>query len=211
MLREDTKFDDDFEIGDKLGEGAYSVVYRAVHRASGEAVAVKFAPKSKMTPVEVRRLQDEVAVLARLDHPHILRLHAFFDEPDRFAIVTELMTGGELFDRIVQRAHYSEREARDVVRTVAEAIAYMHSLGIAHRGACARAAAWNGCLCRLRALSHCVRVRWRWWCGRRCSRLWVRASWQILTHTPHCEPPAPAPQTSSRRTFCCPRPTTRRR
>ena len=43
------------------------------------------------------------------------------------------IAGGELFDRIVARSHYSEREARDVVRTIAEAVEYMHGKNIVHR------------------------------------------------------------------------------
>ena len=45
----------------------------------------------------------------------------------------ELMTGGELFDRIVDKEHYSENEACNVIRPIADAIAYCHSLGVAHR------------------------------------------------------------------------------
>ena len=78
--------------------------------------------------------------MARLQHPHIVRLHAFYEDGEAYYIVTELMTGGELFDRIVSRSHYSEREARDVVRTVAEAVAYMHAKGIVHR-----CVAWRAC------------------------------------------------------------------
>jgi serine/threonine protein kinase len=82
---------------------------------------------------EGRRLVDEVLVMSQLDHIHVVRLHAFYEDAAAFYIITELMTGGELFDRIVTRTAYSEREARDIVRTLAEALCYMHSKGIAHR------------------------------------------------------------------------------
>lgn len=132
-FREDARFTEAYILGEKLGEGAYSSVYRAVHRASGAAVAVKIAPKARMNPGETRRLVDEVAVMARLRHPHVVRLWAFHEDVGSYFIVTELMTGGELFDRIVSRSHYSEREARDVVRTIAQALRYMHARGIVHR------------------------------------------------------------------------------
>ena len=92
-LREDSDIHDDYLLGEKLGEGAYSVVYRGSHRASGQAVAVKVAPKARMSAPEVRRLMDEVAVMARLQHPHIVRLHAFYEDAGHYYIVTELMTG----------------------------------------------------------------------------------------------------------------------
>jgi len=45
----------------------------------------------------------------------------------------ELMTGGELFDRIVEKEHYSEKEAADTIRPIVDAIRYCHEMGIAHR------------------------------------------------------------------------------
>jgi len=47
--------------------------------------------------------------------------------------VLELLAGGELFDRIVEKEHYSEKEAADTIRPVVDAIRYCHSLGIIHR------------------------------------------------------------------------------
>lgn len=48
-------------------------------------------------------------------------------------MVMELMTGGELFDRIVEKEHYSEKEASDTMRPIVDAMRYCHSMGIAHR------------------------------------------------------------------------------
>lgn len=106
----------------------------------------------------------------QLKHPNIVQFRDFFDEPTMYYLVTELMTGGELFDRIVEKVshgarwppaprfaghslsrvgagqeYYSEKEARDVVRTMAQAIAYCHEHNIVHRDlkvrVCARARA----------------------------------------------------------------------
>jgi len=96
-------------------------------------VAIKVARKASLSEPELRRLVDEVAIMACLDHVHVVRLHAFYEDEDAFYIVTELMTGGELFDRIVVRTVYGEKEARDIVRTMAEALGYMHESGIVHR------------------------------------------------------------------------------
>lgn len=132
-LREEGRVTDDYVLGDKIGEGAYSVVYRALHAGTGEPVAIKVARKSSLSPAELRRLVDEVVIMASLDHVHVVRLHAFYEDNDAFYIVTELMTGGELFDRIVSRSVYGEREARDIVRTLAEALDYCHAHGVVHR------------------------------------------------------------------------------
>ena len=61
------------------------------------------------------------------------RLIDVYEEEAEFYIVTELVEGGELFDRIVSKSHYSEKEARDLVRIFLETMAYMHGANIVHR------------------------------------------------------------------------------
>ena len=75
----------------------------------------------------------EVAILERVDHPNIVRMRQVFDCTKTFYMVMELMTGGELFDRIVEKEKYSEEEARRVMQKLAEALVYCHSQGIVHR------------------------------------------------------------------------------
>jgi serine/threonine protein kinase len=62
-----------------------------------------------------------------------VRLSETFDEGQDFYIVTELVEGGELFDRIVSKTHYTEKEARDLIKLMLETMAYMHGMGIVHR------------------------------------------------------------------------------
>jgi calcium/calmodulin-dependent protein kinase I len=66
-------------------------------------------------------------------HPNIVRLYKAYEEPDYFYLVQEMMSGGELFDRIVAKEFYNEKEARDAVRTVLGAVDYMHSKKVVHR------------------------------------------------------------------------------
>lgn len=61
------------------------------------------------------------------------RCYETFDEGNEFYIVTELVAGGELFDRIVAKTHYTEKEARDLVKMFLETMAYMHEAGVVHR------------------------------------------------------------------------------
>ena len=63
--------------------------------------------------------------------PH--RCYETYDEGSEFFIVTELVAGGELFDRIVAKTHYTEKEARDLVKMFLETMAYMHEAGVVHR------------------------------------------------------------------------------
>ena len=72
--------------------------------------------------------------VSHLSHFSIFsRLFETFDEGTDFFIVTELVEGGELFDRIVSKTHYTEKEARDLVKLFLETMNYMHKNGIVHR------------------------------------------------------------------------------
>ena len=69
----------------------------------------------------------------QIDHPHCVKLIDIFDNDKKLYLVLELLTGGELFDRIVSKGNYSEKEAASLVRDVASAIKYLHSINIVHR------------------------------------------------------------------------------
>ena len=86
-----------------------------------------------MTKEDEDALKDEIAVLRELKHRHIIRLYDVFDESQFYYLVTEKMSGGELFDRIVQKSYYNEKEARDVCKILFEALRYCHSHQVAHR------------------------------------------------------------------------------
>ncbi|ETW00902.1 CAMK/CAMK1 protein kinase [Aphanomyces invadans] len=116
-----------------LGEGASAKVYVATHRRTRQRVAVKVFVKARMRDSEVKDMFEEVQLLQDLKHDHILQLHGFFHEPAHYYIVTDLLEGGELFDRIIEKEFYSEKEARDLIKVLLTAIQYMHSLNIVHR------------------------------------------------------------------------------
>merc|ERR1712085_136316 len=75
----------------------------------------------------------EIQVLNELQHPHIIRLYKVFEEKDFWYLITEKMMGGELFDRIVAKSYYNEKEARDVCKILFEAIGMCHDNAVAHR------------------------------------------------------------------------------
>lgn len=117
----------------QLGEGAFSVVIEATKKDTDESYAVKVVTKSKLTKEDEVALKDEIAVLNELKHQHIIRLYEVFEEPSYYYLVTEQMRGGELFDRIVSKSYYNEKEARDVCKILFESIGFCHSKSVAHR------------------------------------------------------------------------------
>ena len=126
-------FEDTYSLGKVLGEGAFSVVRSAVHRETGHKAAIKCIAKKNLSSEDETALRQEVQILQDLDHPHVLKCYGFFDEPGMFYLATEIMEGGELFDRIVKKTYYNEKEARDLILILINTIGYCHSKNIVHR------------------------------------------------------------------------------
>ena len=103
-----------------LGEGQFGIVRRVVDKASGAAFACKSMPKRQIRYAEeLDDIRREIAVLRHLaDCPHIVSVREIYEDRHAIYIVMELCTGGELFERIVQRRNYSERAAADIMRTM---------------------------------------------------------------------------------------------
>ncbi|KAG9402862.1 hypothetical protein AC1031_006403 [Aphanomyces cochlioides] len=68
-----------------------------------------------------------------MDHPNIMTLYEVYTEAQYYYLVTEFMEGGELFDRIVEKTFYTEKEARDLVQVLLSAIKYCHDHNVVHR------------------------------------------------------------------------------
>lgn len=68
-----------------------------------------------------------------LNHPNVVKAMDIFEEPEHFYVIMELITGGELFDRIVRKQFYKELEARNLAKTLLQAIKYIHDNNYVHR------------------------------------------------------------------------------
>ena len=86
-----------------------------------------------MDDKEKTRLKFEIDILKNLDHPNILRLYEVFEDKKYIYLVTELCYGGELFDEILKRKTFTEKDAAVVIKQVLSAIAYCHDKNVAHR------------------------------------------------------------------------------
>jgi calcium/calmodulin-dependent protein kinase I len=94
---------------------------------------IAFEYRDSLGSDDEQSLQLEVEILNQLDHPNVVRLVEIFDEGEVIYLVMELMEGGELFDRIVEKESYSEKMAADTIKPIVDAIRYCHELGIVHR------------------------------------------------------------------------------
>uniref|UniRef100_A0A8C6YG29 non-specific serine/threonine protein kinase n=1 Tax=Naja naja TaxID=35670 RepID=A0A8C6YG29_NAJNA len=121
-------FTDAYELKEDIGVGSYSVCKRCIHTVSNMEFAVKIIDKSKRDPSE------EIEILMRYgQHPNIITLKDVYDDGKYIYLVTELMKGGELLDRILRQKYFSEREASAVLYTIAKTVDYLHCQGVVHR------------------------------------------------------------------------------
>ncbi|KAK4774488.1 hypothetical protein SAY86_009423 [Trapa natans] len=130
-----TRIGDKYVLGRELGRGEFGITYLCTDRENTEALACKSISKRKLrTAVDIEDVRREVAIMSTLpEHPNIVKLKATYEDNENVHIVMELCEGGELFDRIVARGHYSERAAAAVARTIAEVVRMCHSNGVMHR------------------------------------------------------------------------------
>ena len=127
-----TRFED-LQLDRELGKGAFSTVRLAVNRVNKDKFAVKVVHKNKLKKADVDALHAEVGILSKLQHPHIVKYFDFTQDRSHYYIVLEVVAGGELFDRIVQRVYYSEKEARDLVWVLLDVLHHLHGKRICHR------------------------------------------------------------------------------
>ncbi|RKP21726.1 Pkinase-domain-containing protein, partial [Rozella allomycis CSF55] len=121
-----------YEIGQALGSGAFSEVRQAVDKNTGQQYAIKIIDKSKCAGKE-GMIHSEVNILKKVKHENIISLIELYETETKLYLVMELVTGGELFDSIVEKGHYSEPESARIVYRILSAVNYLHDLGIAHR------------------------------------------------------------------------------
>ncbi|KAK0748443.1 kinase-like domain-containing protein [Apiosordaria backusii] len=142
-----------WELVEKMGDGAFSNVYRARDREGqhGE-VAIKVVRKFEMNNMQSNKhlhpdfkpkapkaaeranILKEVQIMRQLDHPNIVKLIDFSESQHYYFIILELAPGGELFHQIVRLTYFSEDLSRHVIVQVAKALEHLHEeKGIVHR------------------------------------------------------------------------------
>lgn len=89
--------------------------------------------RRKLSEEDRAALGNEIDILKQVDHPNIVKCYDIYEDEKYIYIVMELLLGGELFDQIIKKTRFTEREARDVVAPIFDALSYCHTLGIIHR------------------------------------------------------------------------------
>ncbi len=110
------------------------MVHETKNRQTGKAFAVKRVPRNQLHPSDAVALQDEINALRIVaDCPQIVHLFDVFEEPDFTYLVLEKMEGGDLIDRIIDRRHYTEKDAKQVAIKLLQGVDFCHKRRIANR------------------------------------------------------------------------------
>lgn len=127
------KIRDHYRIGKVLGSGAFGEVRLCLHKDTQTQRAVKVLRKNLLDDKEMDMLKNEIAILKDMDHPNIVTMYEFLEDEKRIYIVTEICKGGELFDEILNRSKFDEKDAAVVMRQLLSAINYCHKKSVVHR------------------------------------------------------------------------------
>jgi len=122
--------------GPVLGFGVSGIVRKITNKETKEEFAVKRLNLTAVDSDKARlQLMEEIEVMCELDHPNAIRLEEIYESDSIIYLVQELCHGGELFDGldIQEDYHYSEDDARELVKQILSAVSYLHSQGVVHR------------------------------------------------------------------------------
>ncbi|KAJ8257408.1 hypothetical protein GJAV_G00185280 [Gymnothorax javanicus] len=123
---------ENYDFKEVLGTGAFSEVVLAEEKVTHRLVAIKCIPKKALEGKE-NSIENEIAVLHKIKHTNIVSLEDIFESKSHLYLVMQLVSGGELFDRIVEKGFYTEKDASKLIQQILDAVKYLHDMGIVHR------------------------------------------------------------------------------
>ena len=117
-LKSTTVIASKYQVGRVLGKGSFGEVRECLNTQTGVTCAMKIVNKEHIGKhqVLVDLMEQELDVLSKTDHPHIVRVLELLHDDVNFYIITELVTGGELYDHIIKAKRLGEKSAANVIK-----------------------------------------------------------------------------------------------
>lgn len=124
-----------YDFSKILGKGQFGTTRLTIEKATGKQYACKSIAKRKLiTADDIEDVRREIQIMHHLaGHPNVVEIKGVYEDRQYVHLVMEVCSGGELFDRIVQRGYYTEKDAADIFRTIVGVVAHCHTMGVIHR------------------------------------------------------------------------------
>ncbi|KAK4439794.1 Calcium-dependent protein kinase [Sesamum alatum] len=124
-----------YNLGKELGRGQFGVTHLCTDIATGQKYACKSISKKKLvTKSDKEDMRREIQIMQHLSgQPNIVEFKGAYEDKQSVHLVMELCEGGELFDRIIAKGHYSERAAASICRSIVNVVQICHFMGVMHR------------------------------------------------------------------------------
>ncbi|KAL3821047.1 hypothetical protein ACJIZ3_006952 [Penstemon smallii] len=124
-----------YNLGKELGRGQLGVTYLCTHISTNQEYACKSISKKKLVAKSDKEdMKREIQIMQHLSgQPNIVQFKGAYEDEDSVHLVMELCEGGELFDRIIAKGHYSESAAASICRVIVNVVHMCHFMGVMHR------------------------------------------------------------------------------
>ncbi|KFK42039.1 hypothetical protein AALP_AA2G204000 [Arabis alpina] len=124
-----------YDLHKELGRGQFGITYKCTDKSNGREYACKSISKRKLIrKKDIEDVRREVMILQHLTgQPNIVEFRGAYEDKDNLHLVMELCSGGELFDRIIKKGSYSEKEAAKIFRQIVNVVHVCHFMGVVHR------------------------------------------------------------------------------
>ena len=112
-----------------LGKGAFASVYAVKNKLTGIIRAEKTYDRKKSV-LKDETILNEIKILIEMDHPNIYKIFSFYSNENNYNIITELCSGGELYDEIIKKAPFNEKKSSYIMYQILSAVNYLHKMKI---------------------------------------------------------------------------------
>ena len=132
--KNETKAEENYKVVSKVGKGSFGSVYKVVDNQTGIIRAMKVIKKDTVYYQDDERVfLKEIEILAKLEHPNIIKIIEYFTDDINYYVITEFVSGGELYETITKFRQFNESKAAYIMKQILCALNYLHSFGIVHR------------------------------------------------------------------------------
>ena len=127
--------DHDYNVIKEIGSGNYARVYLGINLKEATEYAIKSINKELImnNPLKISLIIDEITAMKKLKHPFLLALHRVYENDKYIHLILDYVSGGDLYERIMERKTFSEEKAALFMKNLFQAIDYMHSSNVIHR------------------------------------------------------------------------------